>query len=82
MLTIFASHSIILYQTDPWLYVFEFKVNVLSIWAPFITLILPGITLFLHPDLGKPQIFGSVLYFLGIKANVADLGSGERRDTE
>lgn len=59
-----VSHLIILYQTDlgSTYSCVNSKSKALSICTRFITLILPRIILFPHPDLGKPQTAGSELY--------------------
>ena len=50
-----VSHFIILYQTDLGSTYLNLESNVLSICAPYITLVLPRIILFLYPDLENPQ---------------------------
>lgn len=57
-----VSHLIILQQTDLGSTYSNFKFNVLSIWKPFITLILPRILIFSHSDLEKPQTSDHALY--------------------
>ena len=65
MLTTIVSHFIILYQTDLGSTYLNLKSSVLSIWATFVTLILPRIILFLQPDLERIQMPGFTL--LGAK---------------